>query len=90
MKKEPYVIGKKYMVRTVTMIYTGKLVAVYPNELVFKQVAWIPETKRWAQSCQEGIFKEVEPYPKNAVVVIGRQAILDAFMVNWKLPVEQK
>jgi len=90
MKKEPYVIGKKYMVRTVTMIYTGELVAVYPNELVFKQVAWIPETERWMQSCQEGVFKEVEPYPKNAEVVIGRQAILDAFVVNWKLPVEQK
>ena len=90
MKKEPYVIGKKYLIRTVTMIYTGKLVAIYPNELVIEQVSWIPETKRWMQSCANGDFEEIEPYPKSAKVIIGRQAMLDAFIVNWKLPIEQK
>ena len=87
---KPYEIGKKYLVRTVTMIYTGKLVAVYPLELVFEQVAWIPETKRWMQSCADGIFEEVEPYPKTAKVIIGRNAILDALVVNWELPCDQK
>jgi len=90
MKTEPYKVGKKYLIRTVTMIYTGKLVAVYPNELVITEASWIPETKRWADTCEKGEFEEVEPYPKKAEVIIGRGAILDMFEVDWDLPREQK
>jgi len=91
MKKEtPYKIGKKYLVRTVTMIYTGKLVDIYDRELVFTNCAWIPETSRWADTVEKGIFNEVEPYPKNANVIIGKGAILDVTEVSWALPSEQK
>jgi hypothetical protein len=34
-KAHPYVIGEAYFMRTVTHHYTGRLVAVYDNELVF-------------------------------------------------------
>jgi len=88
--KTHYKIGKNYMIRTVTMIYTGKLKAVYENELVLTECAWIAETKRWADSCKTGEFNEVEPYPEKAEVIIGKGAILDAFIVDWKLPGEQK
>ena len=88
--KQPFVIGKNYLVRTVTMIYTGKLVAVGEKELVLTRAAWIPETERWADTVAKGIFKEIEPYPDNAKVIIGRGAILDAVMVSWALPREQK
>jgi len=89
-KCEPFEIGKNYLVRTVTMIYTGKLEAVFDKELVFSMVAWIPETERWQQSCEKGVFREVEPYPKDAKVIIGRGAVLDMFIVGWDLPVIQK
>lgn len=88
--KQPYEIGKNYMIRTVTMIYTGTMKEVYDNELVLNNCAWIPETERWADTCEKGVFGEVEPYPKEASVVIGRQAILDAFVVKWELPTKQK
>lgn len=90
MKKTPYKTRKNYMIRTVTMIYTGKLKQVYEKELVLTNCSWIAETKRWADTCKEGVFEEVEPYPEKAEVIIGKDAILDAFMVDWELPTKQK
>ena len=86
----PFQIGKSYFIRTVTMIYTGKLDAVYEKELVISSASWIAETKRWKESVESGNFNEVEPYPDNCKVTIGRGAILDATPVEWKLPREQK
>ena len=86
----PFIIGSNYLIRTVTMIYTGKLEAVYEQELVISSASWIAETKRWAESVKEGQFEEVEPYPDNCKVTIGRGSILDATPVKWSLPREQK
>lgn len=83
-------IGKSYLIRTVTMIYTGRLVKVVSKELVIDTAAWIPETERWQQAVESGQFKEVEPYPTSAQVILGRGAILDAVKVDWPLPQTQK
>lgn len=85
-KKHPFEIGEKYLIRTITMIYTGKLVKVFNNELVFTNCCWIPETERWNESVKEGIFKEIEPYLPESEVIINRGAILDMVKVNWNLP----
>ena len=85
----PFKIGRNYLIRTVTMIYTGKLEAVYDKELVISSAAWIAETKRWADSVKSGEFNEVEPYPEKELVTIGRGAILDAIPVKWDLPKKQ-
>jgi hypothetical protein len=89
-KDTPYIIGAKYMIRTVTMIYTGKLIKVFDKEIVLTNCAWIPETERWAQSCKNGDFKEIEPYPEEAEVNVNREVILDSFIVSWELPNKQK
>ena len=88
--KMPYTIGKKYLIRTVTMIFTGKLEKAYPGELVITNAAWIAETERWADSCAKGIFKVVEPYPVDAKVIVNRSSIIDAVEVSWELPTKQK
>jgi hypothetical protein len=85
-EKHPYEIGAKYLIRTITMIYTGKLVKVFDKELVFTNCSWIPETERWNESVRLGIFKEVEPYPFESEVIINRESILDIVKVNWNLP----
>jgi hypothetical protein len=72
-------IGKIYGVRTVTMIYTGRLVAVNAQEFLFDEVAWIPDTERWADFVATGAHKEAEPYIGK--VVIGRGGLLDAFQI---------
>jgi len=89
-KSGVYRIGGNYLIRTVTMIYTGKLKELTDNELVLTNCAWIADTGRWAQACETGNFDEVEPYPKNAEVIIGKGAILDMFEVEFELPTKQK
>ena len=86
----PYKIGQAYLIRTVTMIYTGRVVEVYKNELVIEEAAWIADTGRWHQACTEGKLNEVEPYAKGDNVIIGRGAILDVSTWHKDLPGEQK
>lgn len=90
LKDSPLVLGENYLIRTVTMIYTGKLTKVYDKELVLVDCAWIPETERWAQTVEKGVFKEVEPYPDGHEVILNREAILDTTRVHWKLPRSQQ
>jgi len=89
-KDSPLVIGENYLIRTVTMIYTGKLTKVYDKELVVVDAAWIPETARWQQTVEKGEFNEVEPYPDGEEVILNKEAILDITKVHWKLPRSQK
>ena len=83
-------IGKNYIVRTVTMIYTGRLVDVGPNELVLVDAAWIPETDRFMQFVEDGKVKECEPYPDNRRVIIGRGGLIDAVVLEKELPRSQR
>ena len=55
----PYKIGSNYLIRTVTMIYTGKLVAVYDKELVISSASWIADTGRFADALRKAEFNEV-------------------------------
>lgn len=84
-ESHPYKIGEKYLIRTVTMIYTGRLEAVHKQELVLSDAAWIAETERWNETLNNGSFKEVEPYPEGNVI-IGRGAILDVAVWKHDLP----
>ncbi len=84
----PYNIGKNYFIRTVTMAYTGRLVAVYEHELVLECACWIADTGRFMQAVATGIFSEVEPFPQKQVP-IGRGALVDACEIET-LPTAQK
>jgi hypothetical protein len=85
-----YLIGKNTIVRTVTMIYTGKLVSAHQQELVMVDVSWIPETERYMQFVADGAVRECEPYPQDMPVIIGRGAILDVVELRKPLPRTQK
>lgn len=86
----PYVIGEKYFIRTVTHHFTGQLVAVHQQELVITDAAWIADDGRFTQAIAKGEFNEVEPYPDNEMVVIGRSSIIDAVRFTPDLPRSQK
>ncbi len=83
-------IGKNYIIRTVTMIYTGKLVDVGEQEIVVINAAWIPETERFSQFVENGLVRECEPYPEGRRVIIGRGSIVDAVVLEKDLPRIQK
>ena len=84
----PWEVGKNYLIRTVTMIDTGKLVALGPQELVLETAAWIADTGRFSGALQSCNFNEVEPFPEGRVI-IGRGSIIDAIQIAT-LPKVQK
>ena len=86
--RHPFEIGANYLIRTVTMIDTGRLVAVTEQELVLEDAAWIADTGRFAQSLLSADFSEVEPFPSGQVI-ISRGAIIDAVKIP-SLPRSQK
>lgn len=80
----PYQIGKNYLIRTVTMIQTGKLVAVTNQELVLEDAAWIADTGRFSECLAKGTFNEIEPFPNK--IIIGRGSVIDATEFTHSLP----
>jgi hypothetical protein len=88
-KKGLWNVGKNYFIRTVTHHYTGKLEAVTDKELLLSKAAWIAEDGRFANALASETFSEVEPFPPNSKVIIGRGAILDAVEIK-SLPDKQK
>lgn len=76
----PWVVGTNYLIRTVTMIDSGRLVWVGEHELVLEDAAWIADTGRFADAVAKGEFSEVEPFPAGRVI-IGRGGIIDAVTI---------
>ena len=84
----PYKIGQSYLIRSVTMYYTGRLDRVTEKELVFSDSAWIADTGRYNEALESGEFSEVEPIKGD--LIIGRGSIIDAVEFNHDLPREVK
>lgn len=73
----PYKLGEYYAVRTLTMIQTGKLEAVYAGELVLSDACWIADTGRWTQFLTDpASASEIELFADHAIV--QRSNIIDA------------
>ena len=85
----PYQLGANYFIRTLTYHYTGRLVDITPLELILENVAWIADSGRFTQALLNCDFSEVEMYPINAKVILGRGCIVDAVQINT-LPTAQK
>lgn len=83
-----YEIGKNYLIRTVTMIDTGRVVAVTEHEIVLEEAAWVADTGRFTQALEKAEFGEVEPFPEGRVIV-GRGSVIDAVQIV-KVPRSQK
>lgn len=81
-KTHPFKIGENYLFRTVTMIVTGRLLEVYPTELVVEKAAWVADTGRYAKALSQCTFSEVEIYPQDRQVIVGRQALIDAVIID--------
>ncbi len=84
-----WVIGKAYLIRTVTHIVTGRLIAVTDIELWLEDAAWIADTGRYADALVSCEFGEVEPYPEGEKIPVGRGALVDACPIAT-LPRTQK
>lgn len=75
--QNPFNIGAKYFIRTITHHHTGRLVQVTQTELVLEDAAWIADDGRLTDSLATGDFNEVEMFPPTRVI-IGRGSLIDA------------
>lgn len=87
-KSHSFEVGKAYLIRTVTMHYTGRVVAVTDSDVLLEDAAWIADTGRFADSLQSGELSEIEPYPKR--VAVCRGAMVDFCEWLHSLPRGQK
>ena len=86
----PYKIGGDYLIRTVTMIDTGKIVGITEHEIVLESAAWIADTGRFSEALAGEIkFSEIEPFPEGQVIV-GRASVIDAVQIKFPLPRSKK
>ena len=85
--ESPYRVGQSYLIRTVTLYYTGKVKRVTAKELVLEDAAWIADTGRFSDALKTGVLSEIEPMGE---VIIGRGAIVDAVIWSHALPKEKK
>lgn len=75
-------VGRKYLIRTVTLYYTGLLTSVTDTDLLLTDAAWIADTGRFHTALASGTLSEVEPFIDP--VIVPRSAIIDA--TEWKHP----
>lgn len=88
-KEGPWEIGQSYFIRTVTMAHHGVLVDVTPTELVLMGAAWIADTGRFHDFVTGKVKpSEVEPFPADKPVIIGRGALIDAVQLDAKFLVQ--
>ena len=77
----PFEIGAVYLIRTVTMIDTGRVIRVTSNEIVLEDAAWIADTGRFSDALKKMSFNEVEPFP-DGEVIINRGSVIDACKIK--------
>ena len=89
-KEGPWEIGQTYFIRTVTMALHGRLVEVTPQELVLVNAAWIADTGRFSNFVKgEAQPNEVEPFPYDKAVIVGRSALIDAVQHGGEFKVQK-
>lgn len=87
-----WIIGEKYLIRTVTFYQLGVLKKVTDNELVLTNASWVQDTGRFNLALKEGLEKqsnsEIEPFQDE--VIVGRGAIVDATIYRHSVEVGVK
>ena len=82
--KQMWVIGQKYLIRTATHYWTGRLIDVGPQEIVIDKASWIPQTGKWSHALCTGELEDTESVPGD--VIINRYGVIDATMWLHPLP----
>lgn len=80
-------IGENYFIRCVTYHQVGKLVEITDKELVLEDASWIADSGRFYDALKSGEFAQVEPFVEK--VLVNREAIVDATLYPFDLPLEQ-
>ena len=82
------VVGKKYLIRTVTMHYVGRIASITDCDIVLEEASWVADTGRFHDCLETGNISELEPFIKP--VIVSRSVIVDATEWSHVLPRKQK
>lgn len=79
-------VGKNYFIRTVTHHLMGTLISFDEKEFILKNASWIADDGRFHKFLVGDYTSslEVEPFPKEMLICVGRGSLIDA--VEWTLP----
>ena len=78
---QPFEIGSVYLIRTVTMIDVGRVVAASKQYIILEDAAWVADTGRFADALKSCKFNETEPFP-DGQVILSAGSIIDAVKVK--------
>lgn len=81
-------LNEKYLIRTVTNYFTGRVISITDSDIVLENAAWIPDTGRFKEAVEIGSFSEVEPYKND--IILNRGSIIDMTIISFDLPRSQK
>lgn len=81
-------VGQAYLIRTVTLHYTGRITAISESEVELEDAAWIADTGVFSTCLKTGELGEVEPFVGK--VLVSRAAMVDATCWPHALPRTQK
>ena len=84
----PFQVGEAYLIRTVTMAWTGRVSAIVGDFLVLETAAWIADTGRYGEAVDTEHLNEVEAVADPVIVALG--AVVDARRWPGALPTETK
>lgn len=82
--KSPLRVGAAVFIRTVTMHYTGRIVALTASEILLEEAAWIADSGRFSEAISTGTLNEVEPF--RGPVAVSRAALVDVTEWQHALP----
>ena len=83
----PFIIGKAYLIRTVTFHLLGRIEKVSGDFLVMTDASWVADSGKFSTAITKGELSESE-YVGDAIVNLT--AIVDAFPWGHKIPKETK
>lgn len=81
-------IGTAYLIRTVTMMYAGRVVDITNFSIELEKSSWVADSGRYSQALTDGTLSEVEVYPAGNFVTLG--SIVDFAVWNHELPTTTK
>lgn len=80
----PFGVGDAILIRTVTMIQVGRVVAIGRDFITLEDGGWVADTGRFSTMLETGSINEFERAP--SWFVVGRGAIVDVFPWAHELP----
>ena len=83
----PFKVGEKYFIRTVTHAHSGKVKYSSGQFLVLENAAWIADTGRFYDAIKNTEFDEIEPFTND--LILNMESIIDATIISGSLPEEQ-